>query len=86
MVEGPSVLEAAKKIVVFDHRKSAQDFIEQAVLLYHEPYASSTSELITEMIQHIGKRIKLRSIEADALAGHYRGYQEFRSQNGRDYL
>ena len=68
MVEGPSVLEAAKKIVVFDHhRKSAQDFIEQAVLLYHEPYASSTSELITEMIQHIGKRIKLRSIEADAL-------------------
>ena len=68
MVEGPSVLEAAKKIVVFDHhRKSAQDFIEQAVLLYHEPYASSTSELITEMIQHIGKKIKLRSIEADAL-------------------
>ena len=53
---------------MFDHhRKSAQDFIEQAVLLYHEPYASSTSELITEMIQHIGKKIKLRSIEADAL-------------------
>lgn len=68
MVEGPSVLEAAKKIVVFDHhRKSAQDFIDQAVLLYHEPYASSTSELITEMIQHIGKKIKLKSIEADAL-------------------
>lgn len=68
MVEAPSVLEAAKKIVVFDHhRKSTQDFIEQAVLLYHEPYASSTSELITEMIQHIGKKIRLRSIEADAL-------------------
>ena len=68
MVEAPSVLEAAKKIVLFDHhRKSTQDFIEQAVLLYHEPYASSTSELITEMIQHIGKKIKLRPIEADAL-------------------
>ena len=68
MVEGPSVLEAAKKIVIFDHhRKSTLDFIDQAVLLYHEPYASSTSELITEMIQHIGKKIKLKSIEADAL-------------------
>lgn len=68
MVEAPSVLEAAKQIVVFDHhRKSTQDFIEQAVLLYHEPYASSTSELITEMIQHIGKKIRLRPIEADAL-------------------
>ena len=68
MVESPAVLEAAKKIVVFDHhRKSAMDFIEQAVLLYHEPYASSTSELVTEMIQHIGKKIKLRPIEADAL-------------------
>lgn len=87
MVEGPSVLEAAKKIVVFDHhRKSAQDFIEQAVLLYHEPYASSTSELITEMIQHIGKKIKLRSIEAMRFWQHYRGYQEFRSQNRCDYL
>ncbi|MDO4530815.1 MAG: DHHA1 domain-containing protein, partial [Bacillota bacterium] len=49
------------------HRKSTMDFIENAVLLYHEPYASSTSELVTEMIQHIGKKIKLKPIEADAL-------------------
>lgn len=68
LVEGPQVLAAAKKIVLFDHhRKSTTDFIEQAVLIYHEPYASSTSELVTEMIQHFGKKIKLKPIEADAL-------------------
>lgn len=67
MVESPQVLAAAKKIVVFDHHRKSTDFIEQAVLIYHEPYASSTAELITEMIQHIGKKIKLKPIEADAL-------------------
>lgn len=58
---------AAKKIVVFDHHRKSTDFIEQAVLIYHEPYASSTSELITEMIQHMDKKVKLLQIEADAL-------------------
>ncbi len=54
--------------MLFDHhRKSTTDFIEQAVLIYHEPYASSTAELVTEMIQHFGKKIKLKPIEADAL-------------------
>lgn len=68
MVEGSRVLAAAKKIVLFDHhRRSTADFIEQAVLIYHEPYASSTAELVTEMIQHFGKKIKLKPIEADAL-------------------
>ncbi|MGM9917062.1 DHH family phosphoesterase [Anaerotignum sp.] len=67
IVESPQVLAAAKKIVIFDHHRKSTDFIDQAVLIYHEPYASSTAELITEMIQHIGKKIKLKSIEADAL-------------------
>jgi len=67
MVESPQVLESAKRIVLFDHHRKSTDAIDQAVLVYHEPYASSTSELITEMIQHIGKKVKLTSIEADAL-------------------
>lgn len=67
MVESPAVLQAAKQIVIFDHHRKSTDFIDQAVLMYHEPYASSTAELVTEMIQHIGKKIKLKSIEADAL-------------------
>lgn len=67
MVESPQVLAAAKKIVLFDHHRKSPDAIDNAVLTYHEAYASSTSELITEMIQHIGKKIKLKPIEADAL-------------------
>jgi len=67
IVESKAVLEAAKKIVLFDHHRKSPDAIDHAVLTYHEAYASSTSELITEMIQHIGKKVKLRPIEADAL-------------------
>lgn len=67
MVESAQVLSAAKKIVLFDHHRKSPDAIDNAVLTYHEAYASSTSELITEMIQHIGKKVKLKPIEADAL-------------------
>ncbi|WP_312070877.1 DHH family phosphoesterase [Anaerotignum propionicum] len=67
MVESPQVLEVAKRIVLFDHHRKSADAIDQAVLVYHEAYASSTAELITEMIQHIGKKVKLTSVEADAL-------------------
>lgn len=67
MLESAQVLSAAKKIVLFDHHRKSPDAIDNAVLTYHEPYASSTSELITEMIQHIGKKVKLKPIEADAL-------------------
>lgn len=67
IVESTQVLSAAKKIVLFDHHRKSPDAIDNAVLTYHEPYASSTAELITEMIQHIGKKVKLKPIEADAL-------------------
>lgn len=67
MVDSRQILMAAKKVVVFDHHRKNTDFIEDAVLTYHEPYASSTSELITEMIQHMDKKLKLQQIEADAL-------------------
>ncbi len=63
----PELLEISKKIVVFDHHRKSTDFIENAVLIYHEPYASSTCELITEMIQYFGEKIKLKPLEADAL-------------------
>lgn len=67
IVESPQVLNAARRIVLFDHHRKSPDAIDHAVLVYHEAYASSTAELITEMIQHIGKKVKLTSIEADAL-------------------
>lgn len=67
IVECPSLLDHVKKLVIFDHHRKSTDFIENAVLVYHEPYASSTCELITEMIQYIGEKIKLKTVEADAL-------------------
>lgn len=67
LVASPAAIEKAKKIVVFDHHRRSADYIEGAVLTYHEPYASSTCELVTEMIQYIGSNIKLNNNEADAL-------------------
>ena len=67
IVECVPLLEKANKVVIIDHHRKSTDFIEDAVLIYHEPYASSTSELVTEMINHIDEKIKLKPIEADAL-------------------
>ena len=66
-VESVDVLNKATKVVVFDHHRKSTDFIDKAVMVYHEPYASSTSELITEMIQYIGEKVKIKPLEADAL-------------------
>ncbi|HCT64839.1 MAG TPA: DHH family phosphoesterase [Lachnospiraceae bacterium] len=67
LVENEDLLDKAKKVVVFDHHRKSADFIEKAVLTYHEPYASSTSELVTEVIRHLGDRVRLKDLEADAL-------------------
>jgi c-di-AMP phosphodiesterase-like protein len=67
LVENQAVLDKAKKVVVFDHHRKSTSFIEEAVLTYHEPYASSTSELVTEVIRHIGDKVNLKAAEADAL-------------------
>ncbi len=67
IVESSEILEIAKNIVVFDHHRKAADFISNPVLVYHEPYASSTSELITEMLLYIRNKYTLLPVEADAL-------------------
>ena len=55
-----------KNIVVIDHHRRGPEFIENVTLLYHELYASSASELVTEIIMHLDD-IKLNSIEAEVL-------------------
>lgn len=65
--DSPELLASAKKIVVFDHHRKSAEFIDNAVLTYHEPYASSASELITEMLLYTNKSINLTNTEADAL-------------------
>lgn len=82
-VESVDVLNKATKVVVFDHHRKSTDFIDKAVMVYHEPYASSTSELITEMIQYIGEKVKLKTVEADALlAGITVDTQNFSMKTG----
>lgn len=68
-VEYPELLNAARKHVVFDHHRVATDYIENSVLNYIEPFASSTCEMVTEILRYISDKVKLDPIEADALFG-----------------
>ena len=63
MVEEPALIEVTKNIVIIDHHQKSSDFIEYALITYHEPYASSTSELVTEILQYIDEA-KLTKNEA----------------------
>ena len=67
LVENPALLEVTKKIVIIDHHRRSTDFIENAVITYHEPYSSSASELVTEIIQYMNDKNALTSKEAQAL-------------------
>lgn len=61
------VLDIIKKVVVIDHHRRSKNGIEEPLLNYIETYASSTSELVTEMIQYMKENHKLSLIEAEAL-------------------
>ncbi|TCT13134.1 c-di-AMP phosphodiesterase-like protein [Natranaerovirga pectinivora] len=65
--ECPELLEIIPNIVVFDHHRVSSENIENAVLSYIEPYASSTCEMVAELIQYMSEKIKLKPLEADAL-------------------
>ena len=54
-------------IVVIDHHRRGEEFVENPILVYMEPYASSTSELVTELLEYQPKRMKLTMLEATAL-------------------
>jgi c-di-AMP phosphodiesterase-like protein len=66
-LECVELLEHTKTIVIFDHHRQTNEAIDSAVLSYVEPYASSTSEMIAEIMQYIGGNLKLKPVEADAL-------------------
>jgi len=66
-VESESLLLSCTRIAVIDHHRRASDYIENAVLNFHEPYASSTSELVTEMMQYLVERDDFLREEAEAL-------------------
>ena len=65
--ECPELLELAKSIVVFDHHRQTSEIIGNAILSYIEPYASSSCEMVAEILQYIPDKPKLKPIEADAM-------------------
>lgn len=66
-VEAPELLSQTQKIVVIDHHRRSTDYIENATLTFQEVYASSTAELVTEIIEYAETNIELTEFEAEAL-------------------
>lgn len=66
-VEVPALLDKTNKIVVIDHHRRSTDYIDTATLTFHEVYASSAAELVTELLQYVEKPIKLKTIETEGL-------------------
>ena len=82
-VESIKVLENAKKVVEIDHHRKSTDYIKDTILSFHEVYASSASELVTEIIQYSPIKIKLTPIEVEALyAGIMLDTKEFTFKTG----
>ena len=68
-VEVPELLDKTNKIVVIDHHRKSPDFIENTILTFHEVYASSAAELVTEILQYAETQIELTNLEAEGLYG-----------------
>ena len=67
LVENRQLLDACNRVAVIDHHRRAADYIENAALNFHEPYASSASELVTELLQYLVEPSDLLRGEAEAL-------------------
>lgn len=66
-VESKPLLEAISKVCVIDHHRRAADYIDPAVVNFHEPYASSASELVTELLMYGVETKDVMGVEAKAL-------------------
>ncbi|WP_421382416.1 DHH family phosphoesterase [Bacillus salacetis] len=61
------LLQRAERVVIIDHHRRGEDFIKNPLLVYMEPYASSTAELVTELLEYQPKHEKISMMEATAL-------------------
>ena len=68
-VEMPELLEKIEKKVIIDHHRKSTDYIEGSIMTFHEVYASSASELVTEILEYASEVSELPVIEAEALYG-----------------
>ncbi|MCM3638779.1 DHH family phosphoesterase [Sporosarcina luteola] len=67
MVIDERLIDKAEKVVVIDHHRRGEEFINSTMLVYMEPYASSTAELVTELVEYQPKNEKLTMLESTAL-------------------
>ena len=83
ITECPDLLRMCKTVVVIDHHRQSTDTIENATLSYIEPYASSSCEMVSEILQYISDNIRIRSEEADCMyAGIVIDTNNFLSKSG----
>jgi len=66
-VESRELLESMNRVAVIDHHRRAADYIRNAALNLHEPFASSASELVTELLQELVEPRDIRNVEANAM-------------------
>jgi len=69
ITECPDLFALAEKVVVIDHHRRAEEFIEAPILSYMESYASSASELVTEILQYSGDKKNVAKFEVEVLLG-----------------
>ena len=82
-VESLPLLEAISRVCVVDHHRRAAEYIEPVVVNLHEPYASSASELVTELLQYAVEKPDVHPIEAKALlAGIFLDTKSFNVRTG----
>ena len=65
--EAPELLDYTERVVVIDHHRRGAEFIENPILTYLEPYASSTCELITEILFYMEDKLNMEKFDANAL-------------------
>ncbi len=82
-VESKPLLEAISKVCVVDHHRRAAEYINPVVVNLHEPYASSASELVTELLQYAVEKSDVLPIEAKSLlAGIFLDTKSFNVRTG----
>ena len=82
-VESEQLLETCNRVAVIDHHRRGSSYIEKMALNYHEPYASSASELVTELLQYLVEPGDILKCEAEALlAGIVLDTKNFTNRTG----
>lgn len=83
ITECPDLLRMCKNIVVIDHHRQSTETIENAILSYVEPYASSSCEMVSEILQYASDNVRISSEEADCMyAGIVIDTDSFQAKTG----